>query len=151
MNWIHLQKNILIRLYKLLERQLTYFPLRQLKRPEPKKFWITNRIKRHIAIKNKLYQLWLKTKSEEHYEKYKKKRNGVNMEIKIAKQNDVQSKIDRSSPKEFFKYIKSMKGENNQVKISSKLSADDFNNYFITDCDQQKVIAVTGKCVYDQG
>ena len=128
-----------------------YFPLRQLKRREPKKTWITNRIKRHIAIKDKLYQLWLKTKSEEHYEKYKKKRNEVNMEIKIAKRNDVQFKIDRSSPKESFRYIKSMKGENSQVKISSKLSADDFNNYFITACDQQKVIQVTGKCIYDQG
>ena len=128
-----------------------YFPLRQLKRREPKKSWIANRIRRHIAIKDKLYQLWLKTKSEEHYEKYKKKRHEVNMEIKIAKRNDVQFKIDRSSPKEFFRYIKSMKGENSQVKISSKLSADDFNNYFITACDQQKVIQVTGKCVYDQG
>ena len=37
------------------------------------------------------------------------------------------------------------------MKISSKLSADDFNNYFITACDQQKVIPVTGKSVYDQG
>ena len=128
-----------------------YFPLRHLKRREPKISWITNRIKRHIAIKDKLYQLLLKTKSEEHYEKYKKKRNEVNMEIKIAKRNDVQFKIDRSSPKEFFRYIKSMKGENSQVKISSKLSADDFNNYFITACDQQKVIQVTGKCIYDQG
>ena len=73
------------------------------------------------------------------------------MEIKIANRNDVQSKIDRSSPKEFFRYNKSMKGEKSQVKISSKLSADDFNNYFITACDQQKVIPVTGKCVYDQG
>ena len=32
-----------------------------------------------------------------------------------------------------------MKGENIQVKISSKLFADDFNNYFITACNQQKV------------
>ena len=120
-----------------------YVFLRQLKRREPKKAWITNRIRRHIAIKDKLNQLWLETKSEEHYEKYKNKRNEVNMERKIAKQNDVLSKIDRSSPKEFFRYIKSMKGVNSQVKISSKLSADNFNNYFITACDQQKVIPVT--------
>ena len=44
-----------------------------------------------------------------------------------------------------------MKGENSQMKVSRKLSADDFNNYFITVCDQRKVIPVTGKCVYDQG
>ena len=49
-----------------------YFPLRQLKRRELNKSWITNRIRRHIAIEDKLYQLWLKTKSEEHYEKYKR-------------------------------------------------------------------------------
>ena len=128
-----------------------YFPIRQLKRRKPKKSWVTNRIKRHIAIKDKLCQFWLKTKSGEQYEKYKKKGNAVDTEIKIAKRNDVQSNIDRNSPKEFFRYIKSTKGENSQMKISSKPSADDFNNYFITACDQRKVTPVTSKCVYDQG
>ena len=37
------------------------------------------------------------------------------------------------------------------MKFSNRLSADEFNNYFITDCDQQKVTPVTRKCVYDQG
>ena len=44
-----------------------------------------------------------------------------------------------------------MKVENSPVKISSKLSADDFKNFFITACDQQKVTPVTSKCVHDQG
>ena len=50
---------------------------------DPKKFWITNRIRRHIAIKDKLYQLWIKTKSKDLYEKCKKKPNEVKMEIKM--------------------------------------------------------------------
>ena len=120
----------------LRESNDSSLPLRQLKRREPKKSWITNRIKIHIAMKEKLYQMWLKTKSEEHYETYKKKRNEVNMEMKIAKRNDVQSKIDRNSPREFSRYIKSTEEENSQVEISSKLSADEFNNYFITARDQ---------------
>ena len=44
-----------------------------------------------------------------------------------------------------------MKGENSQVKISSDFSAEDFNNYFITACDQQNVYPVTCKCVHDRG
>ena len=79
MNAINPQKNILIRLYKLLKSQLTdTFPLDNEKDVNPKN----------------LYRLWLKTKSEVQNEIYKKKRNQVNMEIKIAKRNDVQSKID---------------------------------------------------------
>ena len=57
------------------------------------------------------------------------------MEIKIAKRNDVQEKIEQNNPKEFFKYIKKMKGSGNQVNKCSELSVDDFNNYFITSCD----------------
>ena len=43
-----------------------------------------------------------------------------------------------------------MNGENSQVKISSELSADDFNKYLITACDQQNITPVTTKCVYYQ-
>ena len=50
-----------------------YFPTKQVKRHEPKKSWITNRIKRHIANRDKHYHLWLKTKSSVDYEKYRKK------------------------------------------------------------------------------
>ena len=59
-----------------------YFPLKQTKRRAPKKLWITNRIKRHIAIRDKLYQVWIKTKTMEDHQKNKQKRNHVNMEIK---------------------------------------------------------------------
>ena len=54
-----------------------YFPIKQVKRREPKKCWITNRIKRHIASRDKLYHLWMRTNSSEGYEKVqeKKKKN----------------------------------------------------------------------------
>ena len=49
-----------------------YFPLKKVKRRVCRKTWITNRINRHIASKDKLYQLWIKAKAEHDYEKYKK-------------------------------------------------------------------------------
>ena len=109
-----------------------------MKRRAPKKLWITNRIKRHIAIRDKLYQVWIKTKTMEDHEKSKRKRNQVNMEIKLAKRKEVQSKIEQDKPKELFRYIIKMKGtDRSEVKVSSELSVDDFNNYFITACDTQ--------------
>ena len=80
-----------------------------MKRHEPKKSWITNRIKRHIANRDKHYQLWIKTKSNEDYEKYKKKRNEVKMEIKKAKRNEVQTEIDQNNSRELFRYVKKEK------------------------------------------
>ena len=74
-------------------------------RHDPKKSWITNRIRRHIASRDRHYQLEIKTKSNEDYEKYKKKTNEVNMEIKKAKRNEVQTKIDHNNS-EIFRYVK---------------------------------------------
>ena len=92
-----------------------------MKRRAPKQLWITNRIKRQIAIRDKLYQVWIKTKTTEDHQKYKKKRNQVNMEIKLAKRNEVQSKIEQNKPKELFRYIAKMKGTDTQVKVVSCL------------------------------
>ena len=86
-----------------------------MKKREPKKSWITNRIKRHIANRDKLYQFWIKTKSSNDYEKCKKKRNEVNMEIKKGKQNEVQTKLDHNNSNELFKYVKKVKGTSKQV------------------------------------
>ena len=69
-----------------------YFPLKSFKKTRPEKTWITNRIKRHISVRDKLYQTWIKTKSDEAHEKYRRKRNEVNMEIKMAKRKHVQQK-----------------------------------------------------------
>ena len=109
-----------------------------MKRHEPKKSWITNRIKRHIANRDKHYHLWLKTKSSVDYEKYRKKRNEVNMEIKNAKWNEVQCRIDHNNSRELFRYIKKVNGTLNQV-AKCDLSAD-FNNYFITAADTSDTI-----------
>ena len=57
-------------------------------------------MKRHIANRDKLYQLWIKTKAEHDYKKYKKKRKEVNMEIKVAKRNEVQNKLKQNILKE---------------------------------------------------
>ena len=72
------------------------------------KTWITNRIQRQIASRDKLYQLqlWIKTITKHDSENYKKKRNEVNMEIKIAKRNEVQNKGKRTIPKELRRHIK---------------------------------------------
>ena len=73
-----------------------------------------------------------KTKSSKDYEKYKKKRNEVNLEIKKAKRNEVQTKLDHNISKELFRYVKKVKGTSNQVTKYADLSVEDFNNYFIT-------------------
>ena len=49
-----------------------------------------------------------------------------NMEIKIAKRNEVQDKFERNNPKEFLKYNKEIKRFGNKVKINIGHSVDDF-------------------------
>ena len=71
-----------------------YFPCQDLKKFSSRKTWITNRIKRHIKIRDKPCQLSLNSKTERAHTYYKNKRNEINMEIKLAKHRDVQNKID---------------------------------------------------------
>ena len=59
-----------------------------------------------------------------------KKRNGVNMEIKIAKRNDSQDKIERNNPSTFFDCFEERKGFENQVKNCSGLSVHDVISCF---------------------
>ena len=115
MNLIHLQKNILLRLHKNLGFQIEL---------------------RDISLSKKNFIRYSSKQNPKRTMRNTKKRNEVNMEIKNAIRNDVQSKIDRNITKELFRYIKSMKVENSQVEVSTKVSADDFNIFFITACDQ---------------
>ena len=135
----------------LKEATEKYFPLKRIKRRDPNKSWITNRIKRHIVIRDKIYQLWIRTKSPEVFHRYKVKRNEVNKEIRAAKRNDVQSKVDRNNPKELFKYIKRSRGVETQVKKSSELTVDQFNDYFITACDPEINAPMSSKWTSQQG
>ena len=121
----------------LKEATEKYFPLKRIKRREPNKSWITNRFKRHIVIRDKIYQLWIRTKSLEVFNRYKVKRNEVNKERRAAKRNDVQNKVDRNNQQELFKYIKRSRGVETQVKKSSELTLDQLNDYFITACDPE--------------
>ena len=52
-----------------------YFPCQDLKKFSSRKTWITNRIKRHIKLRDKLLQLWLNSKLERTHLNYKNKRN----------------------------------------------------------------------------
>ena len=79
-----------------------YFSCRDLKKFSSWKTWIANRIKRHKNVRDKLFQLLLNSKSERTHINYKNKRNEINMEIELAKQRDVQNKIDHKDPREFF-------------------------------------------------
>ena len=112
-----------------------HFPCRDLKKFSSRKTWITNRIKRHIKIRDKLFQLWLNSKSEKAHLNYKNKRNEINMEIKLAKRRDVQNKIDHKDPREFFNYIRKMKGVVFDNKINGDLTANAFNGYFLNACE----------------
>ena len=67
-----------------------YFLCQDLKSFFSRKTWITNCIKRLTKFPDKLFQLWLKSKSERAHLKHKNKRNEVNMEIKWAERRAVQ-------------------------------------------------------------
>ena len=135
----------------LKEATERYFPLKQIKRRDANKLWITNRIKRHIVIRDKIYQLWIRTKSPEIFNKYKEKRNEINKEIRAAKRNEVQNKVDQNNPKELYRYIKRSRGGETQVKKSSELTVDHFNDYFITACDPENNTPVTNKWTSQRG
>ena len=79
-----------------------YFPCQVLKKFFFRKTWITNHIKRHIKIRDKLFQLRLNPKSERAHLNYRNKRNEIDMEIKLAKRRDVEHKIDHEDRREFF-------------------------------------------------
>ena len=117
-----------------------HFPSKQVERHIPKQAWITNRIKKEITNRDKLYRIWIRSKAREDFEKYRKERNEVNMEIKIAKRNDVQDKPEQNNPNDFFKFIKQLKGSGNREKKCNELPVDDFNNYFISTCDTKNTI-----------
>ena len=106
------------------------FPCQEFKTFFSLKSWITNRIKRHKKICDKLSELWLNSKSERAHLKYKNKRNKVHMEIELAKRRDLQNKIDRKNLKEFFSYTSKMKEVVSDTKINIKLTANAFNDYF---------------------
>ena len=123
-----------------------YFPCQDLKKFSSPKTWITNRIKRHIKIRDKLFQLWLNSNSERAHLNYKNKRNEINMEIKLAKRRDVQNKIDHKNPREFFNYIRKMKGEVYDTKINGDLTANAFNDYFLNACEP-RVSPISDYCI----
>ena len=68
-----------------------YFLCQDLKKFFSRKTWITNRIKRHKRIRDKLFQLWLNSKSERAHLNYKNERNEINMENKLARRRDLQN------------------------------------------------------------
>ena len=92
------------------------------------------------------FQLWLKSKSERAHLNYKNKRNEINMEIKLARRRDVQNKIDHENPKEFFNYIRKMKGVVSDTKINGELTANAFNDYFSNACEP-RVSPISDFCI----
>ena len=60
------------------------------------KNWITNKIKRDINKKYKLYKIYLDNKNEINLYNYKQLRNQVTLHIKKAKQSYINSKIKNS-------------------------------------------------------
>ena len=59
-------------------------------------------MKGHKEIRDKLFQLWPKSKSERAHLNYRNKRNEINVENKLARRRDVQNQIDHKNPREFF-------------------------------------------------
>ena len=122
-----------------------FFPSQDLKTFSSQKTWITNRIKRHIRIRDILLQLWLNSKSQRAHLNYINKRNEINMEIKLAKRRDVQNKIYQKKSREIFNYIRKMKVEVFATKINGELAANTFNDYFLNTCEP-RVLPISLYC-----
>ena len=68
------------------------------------------------------------------------------MEIKLAKRRDVQNRIDHKDPREFFNYIRKMKGVVFDTKINGDLTANAFNDYFLNACEP-RVAPISDYCM----
>ena len=84
-----------------------YFPSKQVKRLIPKKSWLIISIKRHITNRDRLYQIWIRSKARKDYGAFRKKTFEVNVEINFAKR--IEDIIERNNTIEFFNFIKEMK------------------------------------------
>ena len=97
------------------------------------KNWITNKIKRDIDKKYKLYKIYLDNKNEINLYNYKQLRNQVTLHIKKVKQTYIDSKIKNSiSTKENWNLINNLKNKQ-QIKQSSNYIIDEFENKFNND------------------
>ena len=52
------------------------------------------------------------------------------MEIILAKRRNVQNKIGLENPREFFIFIRKMKGVASDAQINGVVTAKDFNDFF---------------------
>ena len=97
------------------------------------KNWITNKIKRDINKKYKLYKLYLDNKNEINLYNYKQLRNQLTLNIKKAKQSYIDSKIKNSiSTKENWNLINNLINKQ-QIKQSPNYIIDEFENKFNND------------------
>ena len=67
------------------------------------------------------------------------------MEINLAKRRDVQNKVDHKNPREFFNYIKKMKGVVSDTKVNGNLTANAFNDYFLN-ASEPRVSPISDFC-----
>ncbi len=123
-------------------------PLRKLSKKEIRieaKPWITNGIRVSIAKKNKLYELYIKSKNDYYFSKFKTYRNKLKHLISISKKNFYNKYFanNKYNIKNTWKGIKQLITLKNQpysvpnlLRVdnlnltNSKLIADAFNNYF---------------------
>ena len=125
-----------------------HLPIKRLSKKELKiqsKSWITSGIKKSIYVKNKLYQKYLKTKSQHYYSKFKIYRNKINHLLRISKKKYYNNDFIKHSKdsKRIWNGVKQIiylkKNSNcNPTKIiydgqelnDSKKIADAFGDYF---------------------
>ena len=68
------------------------------------------------------------------------------MEINLAKRRDVQNEIYHKDSREFFNYIRKMKGVVFDTKINGDLTANAFNDYFLNACEP-RVSPILDYCI----
>ena len=80
---------------------IKFCPCQDLKKFSFRKTWISNRIKRHIKIRDKLFQLWLNYKSEKAHLNYINKRNEINMRLNWLSEEMYKTKLIIKIPGSF--------------------------------------------------
>ena len=68
------------------------------------------------------------------------------MVIKLAKRRDVKNKFDHKNPWEFFNYVRKVKGEVSDTKLTGDLTANAFNKFFLNACEP-RVSPVSDYCI----
>ena len=122
-------------------------PIKQVRLKQKSEMWFSSEIVNLISLRDQAFNKYVKTKSSEHHDEFKRLRNLTQRSIKTAKQSYVKDHIENNSGniKKLWKSIKNLgfmgkvkaqniniglKNVNGEVVFEKKFVADKFNSFF---------------------